>query len=309
MTRLFLCLLQIVTTSCYIHNLLLLVRDGTRLTIALEAALERAADESRLQNVDFTGKMCIVPNSNQNPYSVLQSLCDCLENTTASGIIGPYTSDQTLVVAYLTTLLRIPTISPTASAGILLEKGEWTSSLRRLIPNNKKQAVAIADMVAHLGWKRVAVIYTTDIYGMSLALETMQECNSRDITVSTAIVIKSGSDSDTIKHILTEKLLPYEPRVILLLVKETDTDPIVSQAYGLNLVGAENAWVVGDGTTYYLEYSTGYNKLMYKGMLAIDQYVDGDSNDIQDLHARYITQKETFTSLSAGIKYNNHFQL
>ena len=50
-------------------------------------------------------------------------------------------------------------------SGILLEKGSWTSTLYRLIPNNKKQAVAIADLLLYFTWTQAAVIYTTDIYG------------------------------------------------------------------------------------------------------------------------------------------------
>ena len=44
----------------------------------------------------------------------------------------------------------------------------------------------------------------------------------------------------------------YEPRVVLLLVPKSETDLIVSTAYALGLIGTDTAWVVGDGTTYFL---------------------------------------------------------
>jgi len=51
--------------------------------------------------------------------------------------------------------------------------------------------------------------------------------------------------------------------------------------------------------------ASGFTKQMYKGMLAIDQYVDTESDDIQALQAKYLTDGVSFTvSLASLLNFN-----
>ena len=55
--------------------------------------------------------------------------------------------------------------------GILLDKGDWTNTLFKISPNNRAEAIAIADLIKNLGLTRAAIVYTTDVYGKFLNIK------------------------------------------------------------------------------------------------------------------------------------------
>nr|AQX17745.1 ionotropic glutamate receptor [Euplokamis dunlapae] len=301
--RLLFCLAAAHTAhSAYNHTIMLLQYNTSTHDTAFEAAIIKSMDsiytkinvtvdgaEVETTKANVNGTICVIPTSSTNPRTTVNAVCKCLANTKVSGIVGPYTSDQSLIVAYLTATLKIPTITPSASAGILLDKGEWTDTLFKLTPNNKQQAIAIADLLVTLQFTRAAIIYTTDVYGMSLALYMMQECKARDIKIATSIVLKTTDTEEQIGKVLEKDLVPFEARLVLLLVPGSETDAIVTKAYELDLINSETVWVTGDGPAHFIETHDldDYDAGMYKGMISVTQYVDIESQDMLDLHEMY----------------------
>ena len=52
--------------------------------------------------------------------------------------------------------------------------------------------------------------------------------------------------------LLEEDLVPFEARLVLLLVPGSETDVIVTKAFKLDLINSETVWVTGDGSAHFM---------------------------------------------------------
>ena len=52
-----------------------------------------------------------------------------------------------------------------------------------MVPSDTSQATALADIIRHLGWSRVALISTSYTYGAGLSLQLFQEAKKKGFEI------------------------------------------------------------------------------------------------------------------------------
>jgi hypothetical protein len=140
------------------------------------------------------------------------------------GVIGGGSNSVTVALAQILTESDIAQISYASDASELshLTFGEVHS---RVSPSSSEQVVAMADMIYHsFGWKRVAVIYSTDTDGIdSLALFQLRATQlGFDIIEAVPISVIPGEYVDPIAEAelvaSVEGLVASDARIFVLLV-------------------------------------------------------------------------------------------
>ena len=80
-------------------------------------------------------------------------------NKPIAGLIGPGSSTVTIQVQNLLSLFNIPQVGYSATSKDLSKKSDYKYFLR-VVPSDKLQARALADLVVHYNWTYVSTVYT-----------------------------------------------------------------------------------------------------------------------------------------------------
>lgn len=84
------------------------------------------------------------------------------------GVVGPTSSSRGIAISSLLSLHHIPIVSPEATGDDLSDKYDHAYFLR-VIPPDKFQAAAIAEIVIHFNWTYVSLLYVADATGTKIA--------------------------------------------------------------------------------------------------------------------------------------------
>jgi hypothetical protein len=105
-----------------------------------------------------------------------------LQGRDVDAVVSGGVSSEITRTATITDIMAKPVIGYTSTANTLSNE-QLFPTYARVVPPDKFQAIALAQMVSALGWTRVGVLHAKEVYGEGLAAEFTQECLNRNITV------------------------------------------------------------------------------------------------------------------------------
>ena len=137
-----------------------------------------------------------------------------------SGVIGPASSGESIIVANLVRLFRIPQISYASTASPLSDKSRYDYFFRT-IPPDDLQARALVDIAVYFNWTYVIAIYSNDEYGTSgmnaftkvfTERNDTMRCIAVRIQVST---VPSEKEADTTIQMMLQPFVSNASAVVL----------------------------------------------------------------------------------------------
>ncbi|KAF9587793.1 hypothetical protein IFM89_005668 [Coptis chinensis] len=158
-------------------------------------------------------------------------------------IIGPQSSGIAHVISLVVNELHVPLLSfgatdPTLSA-------LQYSYFLRTTQSDYFQMYAIADLVAHYGWKEVIAIFVDDDYGRSGISVLGDALAKKRSKISYKAAFASGSSRSEINDLLVDINL-MESRVYVVHVNPDSGPTIFSVANGLNMMTSGYVWIATD---------------------------------------------------------------
>uniref|UniRef100_A0A3B5AYA7 G-protein coupled receptors family 3 profile domain-containing protein n=1 Tax=Stegastes partitus TaxID=144197 RepID=A0A3B5AYA7_9TELE len=155
------------------------------------------------------------------------------------GVIGAYTSTESLTVAPLFMMHLIPMISYGASTSVLSRKRDFPSFLRTVHPNQDTLEV-IVHIVRHFDWRWVAFLYSDDDYGKDV-LELFKEM-IQDTGI--CLAYSSALSYDTHYPSVFRQIEAQKINVIIVIAIEWLAEAVIESAMALNVTN--RVWIAGD---------------------------------------------------------------
>lgn len=110
------------------------------------------------------------------------------------GIIGPYNSDQNLVVASMTGFFELPQISPYASSDALSDKRRFPYFFRTISPD-RILIKATMKFAKQIGWEYVSVIHSEDEFGYNANKFVRKYAEAEKLCVEESYPLDSDGDN------------------------------------------------------------------------------------------------------------------
>jgi ABC-type branched-subunit amino acid transport system substrate-binding protein len=183
----------------------------------------------------------VVGDDQTSPQAGVDTAQKLVSIEKVNALVGPLGSGVYIPVAKTVAVpAGIPMISGSATSPVIstLDSKGFTF---RTVPSDAFQGVALADVAAAKGYKKVAVLYTNNDYGKGLA-ETFEKVYTKaggKITSSTAYEAKQASFRGEVQKASTGK-----PDALLLIGYTGDGVPILKTALES---GAFNKFLLSDG--------------------------------------------------------------
>lgn len=179
--------------------------------------------------------------------AISAAIQQCIERKTA-GFVGPNSSGPSQAAQQLASLLGVSHISY-ASTSPLLSNKILSPTFYRTCPSDAFQGRAIAELVASLGWKQIAIIHSNDAYGEGGASAVVDTATPLGIDIQVKISIFTGSalSNETINKVLAD-IKMSNVRVIVLFCS-AEAIPILLRAKIMGLTGPGFVWIASDGWT------------------------------------------------------------
>ncbi|KAK2146922.1 hypothetical protein LSH36_579g05074 [Paralvinella palmiformis] len=163
---------------------------------------------------------------------------------TVVGIVGPTTSRQAVMVSSLLGLFHIPALSPSATSDDLSDKQRFPF-FTRLVPPDKFQAEAILDLVQHLGWSYVSVLYSEGTYGENGAKNVERLTRSRGICLAVAKRIPSDASEGDFTDLVNRMAANEKAPAVILFLEGDDLDKLFQAVRKANL-SRQFKWIASD---------------------------------------------------------------
>jgi branched-chain amino acid transport system substrate-binding protein len=155
--------------------------------IGAKNAMELAVEDANKMCPNFEFKL-LVEDTGTDPQQALQKV-QTLYAKGARLIVGPMSSREVSAVKSFADQNKILIFSPSSTSPLLAIPDDW---VYRIVPTDFAQAMAIADLLKHLGVKRAVIIYRMDAWGVGLSNAIVNETKKLGIQ----IVASEGYDPD-----------------------------------------------------------------------------------------------------------------
>ena len=164
-----------------------------------------------------------------------------------AGIIGPYTSELSIVVANVLNLFRLPQISQTATSDVLSDKTRFPYFFR-MVPPDRYQVQVIAMLLQYFNWTHISILYSEGSYGRE-GLKKLRQ-NLRDtvpsVCIEDSIEISYNSNRDNLQDILNRLKSSENVKVVVAFVELEDAVSLSKALRSAKLEG-RFVWLGSDG--------------------------------------------------------------
>jgi branched-chain amino acid transport system substrate-binding protein len=218
--------------------------------ISAKNAIELAVEDANKMCPDFEFKL-LVEDTGTDPKQALEKI-QTLYAKGARLIVGPMSSREVSAVKSFADQNKILIFSPSSTSPLLAIPDDW---VYRIVPTDLAQAVAIADLLKHLGIKRAVIIYRTDAWGVGLNSAIVNETKKLGIQ----IVASEGYDPDpkafptavpeAIRRLSAALGQPGSDAAIIFVTFEDD-GILAVQAAAQDPVLSKVRWIGTDGFAY-----------------------------------------------------------
>jgi ABC-type branched-subunit amino acid transport system substrate-binding protein len=175
--------------------------------------------------------------------------------------IGTSYSSLTELASLIFQTYNIPLCDGGATSPSLSNKDIYPNFFRT-IPNDAAQAETVIHYMISQGWRKVAVIYTTESYGQGLATFFTNAARANNVTILSSQPIYPGSTNDKLLN-TAKNLLDSTARIFVYFGYPEDYVKLIENAKQLGIYGPGYNWVGGDAMSN-LNYGN-YNRTLYVG--------------------------------------------
>ena len=218
--------------------------------ISAKNAVELAVEDANKMCPNFEFKL-LVEDTGTDPKQALEKI-QTLYAKGARLIVGPMSSREVSAVKSFADQNKILIFSPSSTSPLLAITDDW---VYRIVPTDFAQAVAIADLLKHLGIKRAVITYRNDAWGLGLSNAITNETKKLGIQ----IVASAGYDPDpkafptavpeVIRKLSAALGQPGPDAAIIFVTLEGDGIAAV-QAAAQDPILSKIRWIGTDGVAY-----------------------------------------------------------
>ncbi|XP_038071228.1 metabotropic glutamate receptor 3-like [Patiria miniata] len=211
------------------------------------------------------------------------------------GIVGPLKSSVSIVVGSVADLQKLPMIAFAATSDELSDKERFPYFLRT-VPPDRLQATAMVDIITHMGWEYISIIYLADTYGIRGAHALARLAGSRGVCVAHLLPIQqvpSRSELEEISALLWES---YKARVLVVFAGPEPATELVNAVENTSNVNDHFIWL---GSESWVHSLSRLNKIPPKGALFLSLHnpePDGFFEYISNLNRDTIQKNPWFES-------------
>ena len=127
-----------------------------------------ALDDCQSPDIALARAIQFMPRNIRNrgiPISAIKNLTSSSKIFyDVAGVIGPYTSKLSIIVANVLSLYKLPQISQTATSNILSDKTRFPYFFR-MVPPDRYQVKVIARLLQYFNWTHISIVYSEGSYG------------------------------------------------------------------------------------------------------------------------------------------------
>ncbi|CAD5119103.1 DgyrCDS7748 [Dimorphilus gyrociliatus] len=157
----------------------------------------------------------------------------CSNSSTSStsnqvvGIVGPFSSDQSIPTAGLASQYKIPIVSPFATSEELSDKRRF-EYFSRLVPPDSFVTQAMTHLLEDYGWTYVQLLYSEGSYAENAAKSIEKNAKKRKICIGHSHRF-SGDNPDEYKKV-ARKVVKYKlARILIVILLYNDRIPFLSE--------------------------------------------------------------------------------
>ncbi|XP_063678543.1 glutamate receptor 1-like [Bolinopsis microptera] len=301
---------------------LLYTNESSHSPLAFRKAIAEINENSEILPETVIEEVSInIGSDKDNPASATYQMCKLLREEDMVAVVGPFTSAQTKSCSYIAGQVSLPIISPTATDPNL-NNPHWAGTLARLSPSNEKQAEAMLDLLEHFNWRRIAVVYTSDPYGVTLAEAVKELIIERGLDLITELEIDyevAELVEEGTKRQWIAQLQNSTTRITLLLTQPDYGEIILSAAEEYGMVDSVYAWIAStaiseamvrviDILIYHQLFAyneAGRMKSYYDGVVGLSPYLDVTGGFYRRLSSLY--RDNGFNVLTVSAELFNYF--
>lgn len=193
-------------------------------------------------------------------WTAMRAACELMRGG-VHALIGPSYSSTSLSVLGLTTPLKVPLLSYSATSPSLgADSGH--GYFARVVPSDAAQGPAMISVVQHHNWTQVCILFADNTYATSGAIETQEAATRAGIKVLSLQSYDATSKNATRA---LQTLAESGCRIFLNWcggTSATDCRDVMGQASDAGLLrGGDFVWLLSDGC----ENGIGYEPTMYAG--------------------------------------------
>lgn len=172
-----------------------------------------------LPNISL-GFIFLDPCAGTNSYTkrALEFFDDINGNLTSkvAGIIGPYSSDQSISLSGLTSAFKLPTLGVYATSVELSNKARF-EYFSRLVPNDASATVAMVEMMKFFDWKYIQLLFMEGSFGENAAKSV--EKNTKKYGICIAYSKRFSQDySDNFDEIARNVIKHKNAKIIVIFL-------------------------------------------------------------------------------------------
>ncbi|XP_066270647.1 glutamate receptor 2-like isoform X4 [Branchiostoma lanceolatum] len=181
-------------------------------------------------------------------FAGIQAVCHQARSGVVA-IVGPGTSSGVKFSNAVCSGLHIPHIAPTATDPTLANR-EFFPYLLRMSAPDSVQSRALVDLVTHFGWTHMAILTSSDDYGIHGLVEFQAIAARKKWGIVSVQQFQTGNDVSIVNATSQLKyIVGTGVRVVILNCLAQHATRVLQQAEHLGMTRKGWAWVVTDGVT------------------------------------------------------------
>lgn len=161
-----------------------------------------------------------------------------------TGVIGASFSTESIMVANILRLFKIPQISYASTTAELSDKSRF-EYFSRVVPPDNFQAQAIVEVVKHFGWKYVSTVAVEGDYGEKGIAKFVELAEKEGICIAVSEKILRKAQDDDYDKIIQKLSQKSNARGVIMFADEDETRRILAATMRLNRTG-RFLWVGSD---------------------------------------------------------------
>ncbi|KAK6187277.1 hypothetical protein SNE40_005341 [Patella caerulea] len=152
------------------------------------------------------------------------------------GVIGSESSRNTVQMADMLSMFRVPQISYISTSPALSNKLSFPY-FSRVVPSDKLQVEVLVDILTHFNWTYVSVVYQEGSYGAGLYREFKDLAEKRDLCLAVTMTVSGYLSDKRADKIIKDLLTVPRARAIVLVVANRNMGNIFRAVRRLGRVG------------------------------------------------------------------------
>ncbi|KAJ3357587.1 hypothetical protein GGF32_000938 [Allomyces javanicus] len=167
-------------------------------------------------------------------------------NDGAVAVIGDLNSDSTIPMALQSNNFKVWQCTGSVTTPLLGAKNGYPYFFRT-IPDDGVQGVFLAQFVRRMGWRSIAVLFSSDAYGNGIQSTFQAEASKQGIQVTTTQTFAPRGGPNADYSIALNAILHSGTRIVLFVGYSFDFITIASRARKLGMIGNDWVWMGPDG--------------------------------------------------------------